>query len=120
MNSAPAIVVALLTVFATIQPISAQPSVRPWNDCLATEIQDRLMAQQPVRLSADKISLEGDTLRLTGNARVRFDDTTVIAEEVIINQSSKQVDFTRVRRIDIGSGSRCAPPPSAFPKIEYR
>ena len=87
---------------------------------MATEIQERLLAQQRVRLSAQNFSLEGDTLRLTGNARVRFEQTAVIAEEIVINQSTKRVELTRVRQIYLGSGSRCSPPPHALPRIEYR
>jgi len=76
-------------IVVAAEPAAAQGTTRPWNDCVAAEIQARLVSQQPLRLSADKVSLEGDTLRLNGNAR-------------------------------IGARSRCAPPPSALPKIEYR
>ena len=114
-----ALVVALVSGLAT-PPVSAQDGATLWNDCVATEIQDRLVAQQRVRLSAQNISLDGDTLRLTGNARVRFEQTAVIAEEIVINQSTKRVELTRVRQINLGSGSRCSPPPHCLPKIEYR
>jgi hypothetical protein len=93
---------------------------RPWNDCVAAEIQARLVSQQPLRLSAQRVSLEGDTLRLTGQASIAFGDTTVQAEEIVIDQSSKQVALTTVRKIFIGARSRCAPPPSSRPRIEYR
>lgn len=120
MQCALTAVVALINGLVAVSPISAQSSARPWNDCLATEIQDRLVSQHPVRLSADSITLAGNTLRLSGKASVRYDRTTIRAEEIIIDQSSKRVEFTRVRQIDLGSGSRCAPPPSAPPKIEFR
>jgi len=107
-------------IVVAAEPAAAQGTARPWNDCVAAEIQARLVSQQPLQLSADKVSLEGDTLRLNGNARIRFDDTTVIAEEIAITQSSKSVELTHVTRIFIGARSRCAPPPSALPKIEYR
>jgi hypothetical protein len=113
-------VTALVTGLATTSPILAQGGAQPWNDCVATEIQDRLLAQQRVRLSAQNISLEGDTLRLSGNARVRFEQTAVIAEEIVIRQSTKRVELTRVRQIHLGSGSRCSPPPHAMPKVEFR
>jgi len=114
-------VVALVTAgVATTSPVLAQGGAKPWNDCVATEIQERLVAQQPLRLSAHNISLEGDTLRLAGNARVRFAQTAVIAEEIVINQSTKRVELTRVRQIYLGSGSRCSPPPHAPPKVEFR
>jgi len=70
-----------------------------------------------VRLSAENISLTGDTLRLTGRAKVWFDDTTVQADEIVINQSSKRVEFKGPRKIYFGSESACAPPPQ---KIQYR
>jgi hypothetical protein len=121
MKRALTTVIALVTAgVATTSPALAQGGAQPWNDCVATEIQERLVAQQRIRLSAQSISLDGDTLRLTGNARVRFEQTAVIAEEIVINQSTKRVEFTGVRQIYIGSGSRCAPPPSAVPKIEFR
>jgi lipopolysaccharide export system protein LptA len=73
-----------------------------------------------LRLSAEKVNLAGDTLRLTGRAMVRFDDTSVVADEIVINQASKQVELTAVRQIFIGARSRCAPPPSSRPRVEYR
>jgi len=113
--------IALVTAgVATTSPVLAQGGAQPWHDCVAAEIQDRLVAQQRVRLSAQNISLDGDTLRLTGNARVRFEQTAVIAEEIVINQSTKRVELTRVRQIYLGSGSRCSPPPHALPKVEFR
>jgi lipopolysaccharide assembly outer membrane protein LptD (OstA) len=102
-------------------PATAQSGgSRPWNDCVAAAIQARLVAQEPLRLSAEKVNLEGDTLRLTGRAMVRFDDTSVVADEIVINQASKQVELTAVRQIFIGARSRCAPPPSSRPRVEYR
>jgi len=120
MKSALTAVVTIVTGFTAMSPVSAQSSARPWNDCVSTEIHDRLVSQQPVRLSADNVSLTGDTLRLSGRATVRYDGTTIQAEEIVIDQSSKQVVLTTVRRIMLGSGSRCTPPPSLLPKIEYR
>jgi hypothetical protein len=113
-------VIVLVTGLATTSPVLAQGGAKPWNDCVATEIQERLVAQQPLRLAAQNVSLDGDTLRLTGRATVRFEQTMVIAEEIVIHQSTKRVELTRVRQIYLGGGSRCAPPPSAVPRIEYR
>ena len=120
MRSALTAVVALATGLATISPVWAQSGAQPWHDCVTTEIQDRLLSQQTVRLSADNISLTGTELRLSGRASIRFDDTTVRAEEIVIEQTSKQVTLTTVRNIFIGARSRCAPPPSSFPKVRYR
>jgi hypothetical protein len=120
MRSALTAAVVLATGFATMSPVRAQSGAQPWHDCVTTEIQDRLLSQQPVRLSADNISLTGATLRLSGRASIRFDDTTVRAEEIIIEQASKEVTLTTVRNIFIGARSRCSPPPSARPRIEFR
>ena len=120
MRSALTAVVALATGLATMSPVRAQSGTQPWHDCVTTEIQDRLLSQQPVRLSAENISLTGTTLRLSGRASIRFDDTTVRAEEIVIEQASKAVTLTTVRNIFIGARSRCAPPPSARPRIEFR
>ena len=120
MKSALTAVVVLMTGFATVSLVSAQSSARPFFDCVATEIQERLLSQQPVRLSADNVTLTGDKLQLSGQASIRFDGTMVRADEIVIEQSSKQVTLTTVRRILIGSSSRCAPPPPAPPKIEFR
>ncbi|HET9266733.1 MAG TPA: hypothetical protein VFO31_01165 [Vicinamibacterales bacterium] len=94
---------------------SAPAQTRP--ECMAALIQARLGAQQPVRLKAENISLTGDTLRLTGRAKVWFDDTTVQADEIVIHQSSKRVEFKGSRKIFFGSDSPCAPPPV---KVQYR
>ena len=104
---------AFSLVLAATVPAPAQ--TRP--DCMAALIQARLGAQKPVRLSAENVSLTGDTLRLTGRAKVWFDDTTVQADEIVINQSSKRVEFKALRKIFLGSGSPCSPPPQ---KVQYR
>lgn len=120
MKSARTTVFALMTASLAVSPLSAQSSfVNLWNACVKAEIQDRLRSQQPVRLSADRISLEGDTLRLSGRASIRFNGTTIEAEEVVIEQASKEVVLTTVRNVSIGSGSRCAPP-SRRPRVEFR
>jgi hypothetical protein len=54
-------------------------------------------------LSAETITLTGDTLRLVARATVRFDDTTIRFEEIVLNQSSKRIEFlgnSRVPKID--------------------
>ena len=84
---------------------------------MAALIQARLGAQKPVRLKADNVSLSGDTLRLTGHAKAWFDDTTVQADEIVIDQSSKRVELKGPRTIHFGSDSPCAPPPV---KVQYR
>ena len=104
---------AFSLVLAAAAPAPGQ--TRP--DCMAALIQARLGAQKPVRLKADHVSLTGDTLRLTGRAKVWFDDTTVQADEIVIDQSSKRVELKGSRKIFFGSDSPCAPPPV---KVQYR
>jgi lipopolysaccharide assembly outer membrane protein LptD (OstA) len=120
MKSTVAAIATLVFGLAGWSTVSAQDQNRVWHACVAMEIQERLLSQQRVRLSADKVTLEGDTLRLTGQASIRFDDTSVRAEEIVIDQSTKTVMFTTVRLVSIGASSRCAPPPSALPRIEFR
>jgi len=48
---------------------------------------------------------------------VWFDDTTVQADEISIDQSSKRVEFKGPRKIFLGNDSPCAPPPV---KVQYR
>jgi len=104
---------AFSLVLAATLPAPAQ--TRP--ECMTALVQARLGAQKPVRLSAENVTLTGDTLRLTGRAKVWFDDTTVQADEIVIDQSSKRVEFKGSRKIFFGSDSPCAPPPQ---KIQYR
>ena len=56
-------------------------------------------------------------LRLTGRAKVWFDATTVQADEIVINQSSKRVEIKALRNVYLGGDASCAPPP---PKVQYR
>ena len=120
MKSALTAAIIFVTGLTATSSASAQPATRPFHTCMAAEIQARLEAHQSLRLRAERVSLEGDTLRLTGRASVWFDDTSVQAEEIVINQSTKAVALTTVRRISIGARSRCAPPPSSMPRVEYR
>jgi lipopolysaccharide assembly outer membrane protein LptD (OstA) len=104
---------AFSLVFAATVPSPAQTR----SECVATLIQARLAAQKPVRLSAQNVSLTGDMLRLTGHAKVWFDATTVQADEIVINQSSKRVEIKGLRNVYLGGDTSCAPSP---PTVRYR
>ena len=85
---------AFSVVLAVTVPAAAQTRA----ECVAGLIQARLGAQKPLRLSAENVSLTGDTLRLAGRAKIWFDATTVQADEIVINQSSKRVEIKALRR----------------------
>lgn len=84
--------------------------------CFATLIQARIESRQPIRLSAETVTLTGDTLRLTGRAWVRFNDTSIRAEEVVLHQTTKRIDLVGNVNAFLGSGSNCGRPP----RIEFR
>ena len=116
MKGVLATVAALSLTFVTMPAAQVQDRAGQ-HSCLETLIQARLMAQQPVRLSAETLTLTGDTLRLVGRATVRFDDTTIRFEEIVLNQSSKRIEFLGNGMVSHGAGSRCMGP---VPKIEFR
>ena len=116
MNTVPALATALGLALVTTTGALAQDNAAGRHRCLEELIQAKLQAQQPVRLSATTVTLTGDTLRLAGRATVRFDDTTIRFEEIVLNQSSKRITF-------VGNGTVFnAVPPCAgeLPKIEFR
>ena len=61
--------------------------------CLAALIQARVESRQPVRLSARTITLTGDTLRLSGRARIWFDDVSILADEAAFDRTAKRIDL---------------------------
>jgi hypothetical protein len=48
---------------------------------------------------------------------VRFDDTTIRFEEIVLNQSTKRIEFLGNGMVSHGAGSPCMGP---VPKIEFR
>jgi lipopolysaccharide assembly outer membrane protein LptD (OstA) len=116
MKGVPATVAALSFAFVTLPAAQVQDRAGQ-HSCLNKLIQARLLAQQPVRLSAETLTLTGDTLRLVGRATVRFDDTTIRFQEIVLNQSSKRIEFLGNGRIFLGTESPCMGP---VPKIEFR
>ena len=117
MKGALATVAALSLSLATMPAASAQDSADAQHSCLKMWIRARLSAQQPVRLSAETVTLTGDTLRMAGRATVRFDDTTIRFEEIVLNQSSKRIEFLGNGTVFHGAGSPCA---GSLPKIKFR
>jgi len=116
MNGVLATVAALSLTFVTMPSAQVQDRAGQ-HSCLEELIQARLLAQQPVRLSAETLTLTGDTLRLVGRATVRFDDTTIRFAEIVLNQSSKRIEFLGNGMVSHGAGSPCMGP---VPKIEFR
>ena len=112
------VITSVALSFALVTMPSAQVQDRAGqHSCLEKLIQARLLAQQPVRLSAETLTLTGDTLRLVGRATVRFDDTTIRFAEIVLNQSSKRIEFLGNGMVSHGAGSPCMGP---VPKIEFR
>jgi len=85
------------------------------NARLTALIRARIESQQPVQLSAETITLTGDTLRLAGRALIRFSDTSVRAEEIVVNPVTKRIDL--LGTVNAFLGSDVAPP---APRIEFR
>jgi hypothetical protein len=81
-------------------------------------IEQRLKAQQPVKLSADSITLNGTVLELKGHVRiVLLPDTLIRAEEARVNGSTVELigDVNAV----FGPSSG-VPHPFPPPRIEFR
>lgn len=107
-------VVAGLALWAT--PSSNARAVDSSRARLAALVQTRLASQQVVHLSADEVTLTGDNLRLVGKARVRFDDTFILADEVVINQETKKVELIG----NVNAHLPGPPPERVAPRIQYR
>jgi lipopolysaccharide assembly outer membrane protein LptD (OstA) len=75
------------------------------NARLVSIIEGHLRAGDRVSMTAQTITLAGDTLRLAGNAWVRFGDGTVKADEIVIDQATKSVDLRGSVRSILGSGA---------------
>jgi hypothetical protein len=68
-------------------------------------------------LSAETITLTGDVLRLSGGAMVRFDDTSIRAAEIVVNQVTKDVEFRGRVMAFLGAGVVDG---RDLPRIEFR
>lgn len=66
-----AAIVTLTGLFARPMAGQAPQNREEMNATIADLIHDRLIAEQPVRLSADVVTLTGDSLRLSGHAVIR-------------------------------------------------
>jgi lipopolysaccharide assembly outer membrane protein LptD (OstA) len=95
---------------------TAQGSRQEMNSCLAEMVQRRIQSQQPVQLSAETITLAGDTLRLSGRAWIRFNDTSIRSDEAVFNQATKRLELVGSVNTFLGSASDCA----AVPRLEFR
>ena len=106
--------VALLA--ATIVAAQAQSNRAEVNACFATLIRNRMESQQPVRLSADTITLTGNTLSLTGRAWVRFNGASIGAEQIVLDPATKRIDLIGNVSAFLGSEVACG----RRPRIEFR
>src|SRR5215510_8271850 len=73
--------VAFTLVIAASSLSMAQRNRQELNTCLGELIQRRVQSQQAAQLSAQTITLTGDTLRLSGRAWIRFSDISISADE---------------------------------------
>jgi lipopolysaccharide assembly outer membrane protein LptD (OstA) len=90
---ATALAVLLVTIaFAADQERENSAAARRRED-IAAVIQARVNSQQPVKLSAERITLAGDVLTLAGRVRIRFDDTFIVTDEARFNQEAKRVEL---------------------------
>jgi len=116
MRSALMIAAASGIALMAISSARAQGSRTEMNACFTSVMRTRIESQRPMQLSAETITLTGDTLRLTGRAWVRFNDTSIQAEEVVLNQATKRIDLAGNVNASFGSASPCARPP----RVEFR
>jgi hypothetical protein len=102
------VVISAIATIAFGQQIASGPftSRADMNARLAALIHERLVARQPLRLSADAITLTGDTLRLAGHATVSFDDTSVVADETTIDRDTSRVELSGTVHATLGQTVR--------------
>ncbi len=119
MRKAASVALILGIVLLAISSVTAQKDRSEMNARLTTLIRARIESQQPVQLSAETIALTGDTLRLAGRARIRFNDTSIRAEEIVVNPVTKRIDLLGTVNAFLGSDvvSDFVPP---APRIEFR
>jgi lipopolysaccharide assembly outer membrane protein LptD (OstA) len=119
MRTAVATVVILSLAVTTGSSSMAQRGGSEVTARLIAVIRDRLDRQQPLRLSAGSITLSGETLRLTGRAMIRFDDTSIRAEEIVLNPTTKQIEL--LGNVDTFLGADVVPEAApAVPRREFR
>ena len=81
-------------------------------------IERRLEGRQPLDLSADAITLEGDVLHLKGSVRIVMGpDTFVRADEATFDRAAKRVRLIGNVWASLGPSSS-APRPK--PRVDYR
>lgn len=57
-------------------------------------LEARLRSAQPMRLSADRITMAGSTVTLEGHARLWFDETAIRAEEAVLDTETRRVTLS--------------------------
>ena len=103
-----AAIVTLTGLFARPMAGQAPQNREEMNATIADLIHDRLIAEQPVRLSADVVTLTGDSLRLSGHAVIRFDDTTIRVAEAAFHRSTSRVELIGKVNAFLGAAARDA------------
>jgi hypothetical protein len=84
---------------------------------LASAVERRLEAQQPLDLSADSITLTGGSLRLKGHAHIVWlPDTSIVVEEVTIDGSRVQL----IGDINASLGRSSGVPLPSPPTVDFR
>ena len=119
--------IVVVVGLALVAPSSAiaQRDRSEMNAQLVALLRARIESQQPMQLSADTITLTGDTLRLAGRAWIRFNEAaaaasplggaSIRAEEIVVNPVTKKIELSG--KVDAFLGSDVAP---AAPRIEFR
>ena len=87
---------------------------------LARVIERRIEARQPLDVSADAITIEGDVLRLKGNVRIVIGpDTFVRTEEAAFDRAAKRVQLIGNVWASLGPSAGIALR-NRNPRVEYR
>ena len=115
MRKAVSVAVILGIALLAISSATAQNDRLEGKARLTALIQARIESQQPVRLSAETITLTGETLRLAGRPMIRFNDSSIRAEEIVVNPVTKRIDL--IGNVNAFLGSDVAP---RVPPIDFR
>jgi len=109
----------LVALLAPAAPM-AQTSAADRRAELVRAIERRIEARQPLDVSADAITIEGDVLRLKGNVRIVIGpDTFVRTEEAAFDRAAKRVQLIGNVWASLGPSAGIALR-NRNPRVEYR
>lgn len=114
MKRAASLGVILGIALLTVSSVTAQRTRVEQNAWLTALIQSRIESQRPVRLSGETITLTGDTLRLAGRPMIQFGDTSIRAEEIVVNSVTQRIDLVGNVWASLGSDVVPRRPPIDF------